>query len=137
MRKRAPEPGMNMTPMIDIVFQLIIFFVLTVDLSKKAVDDTIRLGLAPHGPVVEKKDPREINIDVDANGKIRIARTVLSPGALQSMLKSAVNRSGLTTPVVIRGDGEARHEAIKQVMDICAGVGLWKVKFSAIKEKNQ
>ena len=37
MRKRTEEPGINMTPMIDVVFQLIIFFVTTVDLEAKTI----------------------------------------------------------------------------------------------------
>ena len=48
--------GINMTPMIDIVFQMIIFFVLTIDMDKKQFDDRIKLAMAPHGKPVEKKD---------------------------------------------------------------------------------
>ena len=65
MRRSMEEAGMNMTPMIDVVFQLIIFFVTTVDMQNKALDTKIRLAMAPHGPAVEKKDPREVMVDVD------------------------------------------------------------------------
>jgi biopolymer transport protein ExbD len=57
MKKRADEPGFNMTPMIDVVFQLIIFFVCTADMQQKAIDESIKLALAPHGKPVEQKDP--------------------------------------------------------------------------------
>jgi biopolymer transport protein ExbD len=134
MRQRAEEPGMNMTPMIDVVFQLIIFFVTTTDLEKKSIDERIRLAFAPHGPAVEKKDPRTIAVDVNSDGQISIARARLSLTTLQVILKKAVAEYGQTTPVVIQGDGKTKHEDIKKIMDACAAAGLWKVKFAATKE---
>jgi biopolymer transport protein ExbD len=41
-----------------------------------------------------------------------------------------------STPVVIRGDGLTKHEAVKQIMDACTRAGLWKVKFAAVKERS-
>ncbi|MBP7829218.1 MAG: biopolymer transporter ExbD [Kiritimatiellae bacterium] len=134
MRKKAEEPGMNMTPMIDVVFQLIIFFVTTVDLESKAIDENLKMAMAPHGVAVEKKDPRTIFVDVDSDGRISIARVYMSPPMLRLVLRKSVSQYGQTIPVVIQGDRRTKHEAIKQVMDSCAAVGLWKVKFAAKKE---
>ena len=64
----------NLTAMIDVVFQLIIFFVCTVNMQEKAIDERIALAMAPHGKAVEKKNPLEVNIDVDSKGRISIAR---------------------------------------------------------------
>ena len=135
MRRTMEEPGMNMTPMIDVVFQLIIFFVTTVDLQSKAMDTKLRLAMAPHGPAVEKKDPREIVVDVSPEGRISIARVYLSTAVLKSVLRKAVAEYGQTIPIIIRGDAKAKHEDIKGVMDACAAAGLWKVKFAALKER--
>jgi len=137
MRKRAEEPGINMTPMIDVVFQLIIFFVTTVDLEAKAIDENLKMAMSPHGVAVEKKDPRTIFVDVDANGRISIARVFMSPPMLRLILRKAVAEQGQTIPVVIQGDGRTKHKDIKAVMDSCAAAGLWKVKFAAKKEEAQ
>lgn len=135
MRKKMEEMGLNMTPMIDVVFQLIIFFVTTADLENKALETTVRMALSPNGPIVEKKDPRTITVDVDANGRVSIASTPISLGVLQTVLRKAVAEYGQTTPVVIRGDIQAKHSDIRAVMDACTAAGLWKVKFAAIREK--
>lgn len=134
-RKSDEEMTVNMTPMIDVVFQLIIFFVTTVDMENKALDTKIRLAMSPHGPAVEKKDPRTIMVDVDHKGRISIARVGMSADVLRQVLRKAVADYGPTIPLVIRGDGKTRHEDIKSVMDAAAAAGLWKVKFVAVKEK--
>ena len=135
MRKQMPDAKMDMTPMIDIVFQLIIFFVVTVDMQNKALETSVRMAMAPNGPVEEVKDPRTVVVDVEADGTISIMRTPLSEGQLYTILKKAVNTSGQSTPVVIRGDLAAKHEVVKRVMDVCGKAGLWKLRFAALKEK--
>ncbi len=138
MRKRRNRSGdameVNMTPMIDVVFQMIIFFVCTADMDRKAFDEKIRLAMSPHGPIVEKKDPRTVTIEVDAKGNLQIFRTPYSYGAMQQTLRKAVAEYGQTVPVVIRGDSQTKHEDIKRVMDAAASAGLWKIKFAATKE---
>ena len=126
---------MNMTPMIDIVFQMIIFFVCTAELDRKAFDEKIVLAMAPHGPAVQKRDPRTVTIEVDKKGRIQIGRIYMSLPVLQSMVRKAVADYGQTVPVVIRGGRETKHEDIKRIMDVCAGAGLWKIKFAAVKER--
>jgi len=124
-----------MTPMIDIVFQMIIFFVTTVQLEKEAVNEDIRLAMAPHGPQVEEKDPLTVTIDVDSRGQISIARQPLNVSTLRAILKKTVAQYGQIVPVVIRGDIETRHADIKRVMDACTQAGIWKIRFAAIKDK--
>jgi len=73
MKKKFPEAQLDMTPMIDVVFQLIIFFVVTVDLQSKALETKVRMAMSPHGPVEEVKDPRTVVVDVDSEGIISVA----------------------------------------------------------------
>lgn len=135
MKKQYPDARLDMTPMIDVVFQLIIFFITTVDMESKALETKVRMAMSPHGPVEEVKDPRTVVVDVEADGTIKIQRTALSEGQLLAILRKAVVASGQSTPVVIRGDFAAKHDQIKRVMDICGKAGLWKLRFAALKEK--
>ena len=135
MKKQYPDAKLDMTPMIDVVFQLIIFFITTVDMESKALETKVRMAMAPNGPVEEQKDPRTVMVDVEKDGTIKIQQTPLSEGQLLTVMKKAVAASGQTTPVVIRGDFATKHEQIKRVMDICGKAGLWKLRFAALKEK--
>ena len=128
----------NLTAMIDVVFQIIIFFVCTSSLQDSARDTRIQLALAPHGVAVTKKDPLEIIVDVNAKGRISIARTEISPQMLQTVLIKAVKEYGAAhVPVVIRADGKTRHSMVRTVMDTCAGCNIWKIKIAALKEKGK
>ena len=132
----AEGGGINMTPMIDIVFQMIIFFVLTVEMERDAMDDRIRLAMSPHGPAVEQRDPRTITIDVSPRGHLSIGRVPVSEEQLFAIMRRAVAEFGQTTPVVIRGDIDTQHVRIRQAMDTITRAGLYQIKFAAIKESN-
>jgi biopolymer transport protein ExbD len=138
MRERKEDEYMsgNLTAMIDVVFQLIIFFVCTTNMQN-SVDDRIQLAIAPHGQAVTKKDPREIKIDVDAKGNISIARTYVSTDLLKSIVKKSMQEYGADTPIIIRGDAETRHLAIQSAMNACTDAGIYKIKFSVLKEKGR
>ena len=104
-------------------------------MQESALDDRVRLAMAPNGKAIEKKDPLEIQIAVDSRGQISIARTPLSEAMLIAVLKKSVAEAGGQVPVIIRGDGNVKHEQIRHVMDACAGAGVWKIKLAALKEK--
>ncbi|HMP72435.1 MAG TPA: biopolymer transporter ExbD [Kiritimatiellia bacterium] len=129
--------GVNMTPMIDVVFQLIIFFVCTIEMDRQALDESIRLAMAPHGAPVEQKDPREVTIEVDSQGRIFVARNQMTEAFLRQQLRKVVSDHGPTTPIVIRGDGRTRHEDIRRVMDAASYAGLWKISFKAVQDPAQ
>ena len=135
MRKQYPDAKLDMTPMIDVVFQLIIFFVVTAAMQNKAMETNVRMAMAPNGPLEQVKDPRTVMVDVVEDGTIQIMKSRISEGQLLTILNNARKTSGQSTPVVIRGDMGTKHEAIKRVMDICGKAGLWKIRFAALKEK--
>ena len=135
MRKQYPDAKLDMTPMIDVVFQLIIFFVVTAAMQDKAMETNVRMAMAPNGPVETVKDPRTVLVDVVEDGTIQVMKTRISEGQLLTILNNARKTSGQSTPVVIRGDLLTKHEAIKRVMDICGKAGLWKIRFAALKEQ--
>ena len=138
-RFKQPSEHVNMTPMIDVVFQMIIFFVCTVQLEKEAISESILLPDSPNGSMVtEAKDPRTITIEVDDRGYIYIARTSLSESKLRKVLIKTVRdygHAGFTIPIRIRAAGGAEHMHVKRVLDACTSAGLHKISFVAIKDR--
>ncbi len=127
-----------MTPMIDVVFQMIIFFVCTAQLEQEQFSEFIKLADSPNAPAMaDTKDPRTITVEVDDRGKISIARTALTRSKLRTILTKTVADYGVhgpTIPILIRADSETCHTHVKQVLDICTGAGLYKIAFVAVKD---
>ncbi len=126
---------MDMTPMIDVVFQLIIFFVVTLKMTQDRNEDII-LEDGKHGVTLTQDNmpPTLLEIEVGKRGRISIHNATLTKSMLHSILKQRVNRLGPTFPVLIRADKRASHELVKDVMDICTASGIWKLSFVAIQE---
>jgi biopolymer transport protein ExbD len=132
-RKLASECTMDMTPMIDCVFQLIIFFIVTINMEDRANPD-IELPPGIHGPAIKTEDEKPMIIEVDKRGRISMQNLPMSLPTLKNLLNNRRNRVG-QFPVMIRGDMKAQHKEIRAVMDTCTGVGIWRINFAAIKEK--
>lgn len=139
-KKRGDDSGINMTPMIDVVFQLIIFFVITADMQKENLDEIMRMAMAPNAAAVEIRDPLEVNVDVDRRGRILMHRKYVTHDQLRGILMNAHAEAaaiGKQLPVVIRADGQTKHEDIRKVMDSIVAAKIYRIKFGAIKEKAQ
>lgn len=133
-RKPASEGcETDMTPMIDVVFQLIIFFIVTIKMEQD-YNEEIELDMAVHAPAIEERDPRTLIVEVDRRGWISISGAQLSHEAFYNIMKARYARHG-EFPILIRGDRRALHEHIRRVMDICTNVGIWRINFAAIKER--
>jgi len=128
-------PGVNMTAMIDIVFQLVIFFIFTVKMEEGVLNENIEMAMAPNGKAITVKDPREVIVEVNSDGKIYINRKVLTTNQFYAVMAKAVTEYKQDLPVVIVADSKVQHRFVRKAMDICSSVGVWKLKFMALKEK--
>ncbi|MDF3129609.1 biopolymer transporter ExbD [Kiritimatiellaeota bacterium B1221] len=136
MKHRSIE-SVNLTPMIDIVFQMIIFFVFTLDLEREKFDtEKILIPDAPNAKEIVEFEPATVYPQVMRNGDIKLGTAMYSPGAFRNTIRMAVKRYGQEVPVMIYADGEAEHRHIKKVMDICSEEGLYKINIIGLIEKS-
>ncbi len=134
-RVNNEEAALDMTPMIDVVFQLIIFFVVTLKMSDDK-DTTIKLEDGKHGIVLTQEElpPSQLTIDVAKTGRVSISNITLTDQMLAAKIKERKNKYGAEFPCMIRADYRTQHKHIARVMNICAAVGVWKLSFVAIQE---
>lgn len=133
-RLRKDDAMVDLTPMIDVVFQLIIFFIVTIHMEKEYNRD-IEMALAPDGPAIEgSQNPLTIVIEVDRRGWISMHGAQVSKKKFRQIMVNRFNRYG-AFPVLVRGDRRTRHKDIRSVMDVCTDVGIWRINFAAIKEE--
>ncbi len=135
-RKRPSSEGgeLDMTPMIDVVFQLIIFFVVTMTMSKEMNRD-IELEDGKHGETIKQDQaPTTLIIELDKKGRLSINNAKMSYDQLRAILRNRYNRHG-QYPVLVRADYRVEHAHVSRVMNLCASEGLWKIGFVAIQER--
>ena len=141
--KSQENPQLDMTPMIDVVFELIIFFVVTLTEAQKK-DETIELEDGQHGIVLtpEELPPTHMQIDIasrDKKGK-RLAKARISmgdrdilPDEITRRVKEKKAKVG-EFPILIRADFDTEHKYIADVMNACTKAGIWKLSFMAVGE---
>ncbi len=134
MRRKRTSDGceIDMTPMIDVVFQMIIFFIVTIKMEEN-INEEIELEFARESPTYKGEDPRTMVIEVDRRGWLSINNCQLTEGMLGNIILGRYKRFG-TFPVMIRADKRTKHKDVRKVMDLCTDVGIWRIDFAAIKE---
>lgn len=134
MGKKKPEvqeASVPISAMIDIVFLLIIFFVVTAAVDKEIQDEKINLANAPHGKPLVKKDPRSVFINVRSDGTMNMGLFNMTKQQLSEQLKISASKTGNDMPIVIRGDKNVQHGYIEEVMTAITDTGLYKTSFEA------
>jgi Biopolymer transport protein len=137
-RKESEGCALDMTPMIDVVFQLMIFFIVTITMSE-AKDETVRLELGPTGPEIEtggEAQSSALIIDISEKGRVSINNMTYDTRLLRTAIRNRVKRAGNADAfqIWIRGDARVRHIFVKNVMDICTDEGVSRVHFIAVKD---
>ena len=126
---RQPEPaGMQLAPMIDIVFLLLIFFIVTWQFSRSETELNVSVPTAEEGSELTRPKG-EIIINVLADGTIRVEGLTVDLPQLNEKL-AAIARQFENQPVRIRGDGGVAYQRIVEVIDTCQKAGIWNISFA-------
>ena len=134
-RKSQENPQLDMTPMIDVVFELIIFFVVTLT-QANAKDETVRLEDGKHGIELtpDELPPTHLIVDVARNGRISMCDVTITPAELGRRVKERMRKYG-EFPVLIRADYRAKHKSVAEVMNACTQNGIWKLALVAVYDR--
>jgi biopolymer transport protein ExbD len=136
MRIRTPEPlagaGIDLTPIIDMVFLLLIFFLVATTFHQTEREMQIALPVAQSaGPISAVL--RELVINVDAEGRIVVGGRTVDAEGLREVVQSATGRNP-EQKVTIRGDRRAAYAHIVRVLDICKGAGVQEPYLDTVLE---
>ncbi len=120
------ESEINLTPMLDVVFIMLIFFIVTASFIKEAGIDVNR----PDAPVTESK-PEDANILVliNANDEIWIDRRLIDPRAVRANIERlhAENPEG---SVVIQANKKSTNKVLVWVMDASRSAGVYNISIA-------
>jgi len=127
--------GFNMTPMIDVVFLLIIFFLVSSHLARQETQVAVDLPDAATSDRPEEEDVRRLIVNVLSETEILVGSQPIEPARLETLLNYESQRSlgaGNTRPleVRIRTDRTVPYHVVEPILLACARSGIWNVKFA-------
>ena len=120
--------SVNMTPMIDVVFQLIVFFTATSTMVQREYSAEVELPEAREGVARREVERKRVTANVLDDGTMIVAGESVSVSEFQRMLEADVNQFGPDrVEVLIRADRAARYAYIEPLLVLCARAGIWQV----------
>ena len=120
------EASVDITPMLDVVFIMPIFFIVTATFVKESGIDVNR----PQAATAVVKEKANILIAIDAHNKIWIDRREVDVRSVRPSIERlhAENPKGT---VVIQADKDSRNEVLVQVMDASRLAGVYEIALAA------
>ena len=124
IRKGRALATLSLTPLIDIVFLLLIFFLVATRFAEEDRKLEVQLPTASDAqPVTEQ--PREIAINIDDQGRFFVGGQYVDEEELFQLLQSARINNPLGQPVVIRADQRVPFQFVALVMNLCNRAGIF------------
>ena len=127
-KETSELPSFQITPMIDVVFLLLTFFVTTSIFSQWENEIDIQLPTADSGSIADRL-PGEIIINLDSEGRISVNQHELTAADLLDKCQRLVKLYP-GHPVVIRSDKGTRYEHLVVVIDTCRKAGIGNLSFA-------
>ncbi len=139
--KRVPPKGirdLNLTSMLDVCFQLLIFFILTASFAK---GEGFLAADLPLGQGTPNKDtpeqPININVLVEGNTGFRLTTNISRaqrPASVRALFRELKSRRGSTydhdNPIIIKPDGQVRWDHVVNVYNACVRAKYSNINFS-------
>ena len=124
----AERSGLQLAPMIDVVFLLLIFFLVTWAFARFETELDVRVPVAKEG-ADPNRQVGEIIINVKRDGTLVLEGQAISNAAMLERM-SSIARHYKDVAVILRGDRQTSYENIVNVLDLCRQAGIWNVAFA-------
>jgi len=135
-RRRAREElELNLTPLIDVVFLLLIFFMVSTTFQKES-EISLQLPKASEDPV--EVPAEQLEVVVNAAGKFFINDTELVNTDIETLRQALFDLTSgqRDVPITIRADAQTPHQAVVTAMDAAAQLGLSRMSIATSHSPN-
>ncbi len=130
------DVGFNMTPMIDIVFLLIIFFLVSSHLAQQEVQLELDLPSALSGESAEGDSARRLVVNVlehqRPEGQIMVGDNVMGSDRLAELVAHESDRFEGRVEIRIRSNRYVPYRVVEPILLACARAGVWRVSFAVV-----
>jgi biopolymer transport protein ExbD len=129
--RRTVPPDINLTPLIDVVFLLLIFFMVSTTFKD---DARIRVQLPEaQGEEVPAEEVESLTIVIDQSGTFYVNDREVVDTGLDTLKKAVAGAAGARRdlPVILKADARTPHQSVMTAMDAASQLGLVRFSFAA------
>ena len=134
--RRTESVDINLTPLIDVVFLLLIFFMVTTTFDRSS---ELKIDLPEAAQAPEEQQAEKLELVIDASGNYFLDGAELvntKPETVRAALqKRAAGRSDI--PLIIRADANTPHQAVVTAMDAAQKIGLTRMSIATTRSDSQ
>ena len=129
---RRDDIDLNLTPLIDVVFLLLIFFMVSTTFEKTS---KLKIDLPEASNKATQQESKKIVIGIDVKGRYYINERQLVNTQLKTLKLALLKISGNNKdmPIVLRADAKTPHQAVVTAMDAASQVGLTRLSISTLE----
>ncbi len=133
--QRNDDVDLNLTPLIDVVFLLLIFFMVSTTFEKTA---KLKIDLPEASVQAQQQADEKITIGIDAKGNFFINDRQLVNTQLNTLklALSKVAEGRKDMPIVLRADAKTPHQAVVTAMDAASQLGMSRLSISTLESSN-
>lgn len=130
LRPVPKEPAdINLTPLIDVVFLLLIFFMVSTTFNR---DSELSIELPAAAAEAQERRPESIEVAIDAQGRFYVNGRQLLNTQSKSVRQALATAAGdnASPPIIISADAKTPHQAVVQIMDAARELGFVRLTFA-------
>ena len=130
---KLPPAELQLAPMLDVVFQLLLFFLVAFEFQRSELDMKVQVPSAQEG-ADPKRARGEIIVNVRENGEVVVENQTMTQQQLREKL-TAIAKQHENQPIRLRGDAKCEYQTIVEVIDTCQKAGIWNISFATQRSK--
>ena len=137
-RKQRENVDINLASLIDVVFILLLFFVVTTTFTRET-QLRVELPQAVSGSPAEDQQTKQLDIAISADGAFSVNNQLLPKNDLASVIEALQKASAGDTnlPLSISADGKTQHQAVITAMDAAGKLGFSHLRMSTVEAASQ
>ncbi len=126
--KKRSDLLIDLTPMIDVVFLMLIFFMVSTSFT---VSNTLKLDLPQSKASAAIKDNVQVVIQIDSEGHLYVQDERIEDGDLRRRILN-ISKGDPNMRVILRADADAKHKRVVYVLGIIRELGMGKVGIATV-----
>ena len=122
-RQRSQEVGVDLTPLIDVVFLLLIFFMVSTTFTR---ENHLNIELPEASGERSQQQAEMIDVVINADGQYRLNNRVLVNNRRETLVRAVTELADgdASLPFIITADARTPHEFVVRAMDVAGSLGF-------------